>query len=117
MKDSRKSPRDFYKADVTYTLLDKPGKVYTCFGRNICSEGISLHVKKEVAEDSKLSLSFLLYDEPNPISALGTVIWCQRIDDKTVHVGVGFDEISVVDQARVMSYIVRNCPSQLADFV
>lgn len=117
MFERRRVPRDPYTAEVTYTLLSQPDKVRKCYGRNICSEGISLHLDVDIKEEDRLSMSFLLNDEAAPISAIGCVVWSQRIDDETVHVGIAFEEISAVDQARIISYIVRNCPHQVQDII
>lgn len=117
MKERRKNQRQSYGSYVTYSFPDLSSVVKTCCGGNICAEGISLHFDNEVEEGTAISLSFLLESIDSPISATGIVIWCQRIDDDLVHVGVAFEDISAVDQARIISHVVKNFPDNIADFV
>lgn len=110
MQDRRDFPRHSCQVEVVYTISDQEYKSERCIGHNICAGGINLISDRELKEDSLLSMSFILPEEKGPVSLLGRVVWAQNLGEGKYHAGVEFESISISDQAKIISFVVKNEP-------
>lgn len=108
MKDRRGFPRHSFQVEVVFTSQLLSGTHHRCIGHNICAGGINLIVDKLLFEDDEISLSFILPEQRTPISLTGRIVWVQNLELDQYHAGVEFLNISVADQAQIISYVVKH---------
>lgn len=115
MEEKRSYPRHTCQVEVVFTTNDSGLYNCRCIGHNICAGGMNLILDGKLVEDQELSLSFLLPDEKTPFSMNAKVIWSQNLDQDKCHAGIEFENISVTDQTKIISFVVRNEPSIFFD--
>lgn len=110
MQDRRDFPRHSCQVEVAFSHLHLDLLGQKCIGHNICAGGMNLILDKSLDEGHMLSLSFLLPDEKIPVSTTGRVAWVQDLGDEKYHAGIEFDNITISDQAKIISFVVKNEP-------
>ncbi|MBI4436910.1 MAG: PilZ domain-containing protein [Candidatus Omnitrophica bacterium] len=115
MEEKRKYVRLDTRLKITYTILkDRKNSSLSTETKDISGGGIRLFLAEPVPVQSLLKLTIHLPEDPQPIVAIGRVVWTeefsilhsQQTEGKVLEAGIEFVEIEPKERDRIIKYVI-----------
>lgn len=107
-EERRQHPR--YETTISVVLY-AGSEIITARAKNVSIGGMGLHLRREVEDGTKVSLSFHLLqggqvDETTPrLTIEGNVMWSAPMGDGKFDVGIKFAQLGTEERAHLNAYI------------